>query len=156
MTATPHDQRPPPGTRATGARTSTYGRHMSWVLVAAFTLSVVHTIYAWVEGIEDPTFTVDTPLAWGFYAVGFGVGRAGPPDRAVGAGRGARLPRRRCSAIAFFYYPTTFGPAQQTVFGWFENDVYVGLLVVATYLGVAAAAAHDAHPGVTLEARHPA
>ena len=22
------------------------------------------------------------------------------------------------------------------MFGWFENDVYVGLLVVATYLGV--------------------
>ena len=38
--------------------------------------------------------------------------------------------------IAFFYYPTAFGPAQQTVFGWFENDVYVGLLVTATYLGV--------------------
>ena len=35
-----------------------------------------------------------------------------------------------------FYYPTTFGPEQQTVFGWFENDVYVGLLAVATYLGV--------------------
>ena len=39
--------------------------------------------------------------------------------------------------IAVFYYPTTFGPEQQTVFGWFENDVYVGLLAVATYLGVA-------------------
>jgi len=37
--------------------------------------------------------------------------------------------------IAFFYYPTVFGLEQQTVFGWFENDVYVGLLVVATYLG---------------------
>ena len=38
--------------------------------------------------------------------------------------------------IAFFYYPTVFGAEQQTVFGWFENDVYVGLLVTATYLGV--------------------
>ena len=46
---------------------------MSAVLVAAFALSVVHTIYAWVAGIEDPTFTVDTPLAWGFYAVAFGM-----------------------------------------------------------------------------------
>ena len=38
--------------------------------------------------------------------------------------------------IALFYYPTTFGVEKQTVFGWFENDVYVGLLVTATYLGV--------------------
>ena len=38
--------------------------------------------------------------------------------------------------IGVFYYPTTFGPEQQTVFGWFENDVYLGLLVVAGYLGV--------------------
>ncbi len=38
--------------------------------------------------------------------------------------------------IEAFYYPTTFGVEQQTVFGWFENDVYVGLLVTATYLGV--------------------
>ena len=38
--------------------------------------------------------------------------------------------------ISVFYYPTTFGPEQQTVFGWFENDVYVALLVVAGYLAV--------------------
>lgn len=123
-----------PGTRV-GARTSTYGRHMSGVLVAAFTLSVVHTVYARVEGIEDPTFTVDTPLAWGFYAVAYGV--------AALARRTERWAQVTVLAflaavlgIALFYYPTTFGVEQQTVFGWFENDVYVGLLVVATYLGV--------------------
>jgi len=133
MTATPKTSTAP-GTNA-AARTSTYGRQMSGVLVAAFALSVVHTIYAWVAGIEDPTFTVDTPLAWGFYAVGFGA--------AVLARRTQRWAQivllgylGVLLAIAFFYYPTTFGPAQQTVFGWFENDVYVGLLVVATYLGV--------------------
>ena len=123
-----------PGTNV-GARTSTYGRQMSGVLLAAFTLSVVHTVYAWVAGIEDPTFTVDTPLAWGFYAVAFGI---------------AALARRTerwaqvsvlvylvtVLGIAFFYYPMVFGVEQQTVFGWFENDVYVGLLVVAAYLGV--------------------
>ena len=139
MTATPTTSTPtttagPSGIRV-GSRTSTYGRHMSWVLVAAFTLSVVHTVYAWVEGIEDPTFTVDTPLAWGFYAVGFSAAalarRTQPWAQVALLGYlGVLL------AIAFFYYPTTFGPAQQTVFGWFENDVYVGLLVVATYLGV--------------------
>ena len=118
-----------------GTRRSAYGRHMSGVLVAAFTLSVVHTIYAWVAGIEDPTFTVDTPLAWGFYAVAFGM--------AALARRSERWAQLTVLAylatvlgIAFFHYPTVFGVEQQTVFGWFENDVYVGLLVTATYLGV--------------------
>jgi peptidoglycan/LPS O-acetylase OafA/YrhL len=116
-------------------RAQRIGRHMSGVLVAAFTLSVVHTVYAWVEGIEDPTFTVDTPLAWGFYVVAFAM---------------AALARRTALwaqvvvlaylmvvlGIALFYYPTVFGPEQQTVFGWFENGMYVGLLFVAFYLGV--------------------
>ena len=56
-----------------GERVEPMGRHMSGVLVGAFSLSVVHTVYAWVEGIEDPTFTVDTPLAWGFYVVAFAM-----------------------------------------------------------------------------------
>jgi hypothetical protein len=116
-------------------RTSTYGRHMSGVLVAAFTLSVVHTIYAWMAGIEDPTFTVDTPLSWGFYAVAFGMAALARRNE-----RWAQLTVLAFLAtvlvIALFYYPTTFGVEKQTVFGWFENDVYVGLLVTATYLGV--------------------
>ena len=116
-------------------RTATYGRHMSGVMLAAFTLSVVHTVYAAVEGLEDPTFTVTSPLAWGFYAVAFAVSvlarRTGRGAQAtVLAFLGAVL------AIGVFYYPTTFGPEKQTVFGWFENDVYLGLLMVAAYLGV--------------------
>ena len=133
MTATPMTSTAP-GTRVT-ARTSTYGRHMSGVLVAAFTLSVVHTIYAWVAGIEDPTFTVDTPLAWGFYAVAFGMAALARRTE-----RWAQLTVLAFLAtvlvIALFYYPTTFGLEKQTVFGWFENDVYVGLLVTAFVLQV--------------------
>jgi peptidoglycan/LPS O-acetylase OafA/YrhL len=132
MTATPITTAPAP---AVGTRTSTYGRQMSGVLVAAFTLSVVHTVYAWVEGIEDPTFTVDTPLAWGFYGVAFGMAALARRTE-----RWAQLTVLgylvTVLGIAFFYYPTVFGVEQQTVFGWFENDVYVGLLVVAAYLGV--------------------
>ena len=133
MTATPMTTTAP-GTRVT-ARTSSYGRHVSGVLAAAFTLSVVHTIYAWMGGIEDPTFTVDTPLCWGFYAVAFGMAALAPRTE-----RWAQLAVLAFLAtvlvIALFYYPTTFGVEKQTVFGWFENDVYVGLLVTATYLGV--------------------
>jgi len=117
------------------ARTTTYGRQMSGVMLAAFALSVVHTVYAAVAGIEDPTFTVTTPLAWGFYAVAFAMSAlARRPARAAQATVLAFL--ASTLLIGVFYYPTTFGPEQQTVFGWFENDVYVGLLVVATYLGV--------------------
>ena len=117
-------------------RTATYGRQMSGVMIAAFALSVVHTVYAAVAGIEDPTFTVTTPLAWGFYAVAFAMSAlARRPGRAAQATVLAYL--AVILVIAVFYYPTTFGPEKQTVFGWFENDVYVGLLAVATYLGVA-------------------
>ena len=123
----------PSGTSS--ARATTYGRQMSGVMLAAFALSVVHTVYAAVAGIEDPTFTVTTPLAWGFYAVAFAMSAlARRPERAAQATVLAFL--ASTLLIAVFYYPTTFGPEQQTVFGWFENDVYVGLLVVATYLGV--------------------
>jgi hypothetical protein len=121
--------------RATAARTATYGRHLSGILAVAFTLSAGHTVYAWVEGIEDPTFTVTTPLAWAFYVVGFGA--------AVLARRTGRVAQVSLLAylaallgISVFYYPTTFGAPQQTTFGWFENDVYVGLLITATYLAV--------------------
>lgn len=135
---TPHDT-PIRERRASGhltsARTAPYGRHIAGVLATAFTLSAGHTLYAWIEGIEDPTFTVTTPLAWGFYVVGFAS--------VVLAGRTGRVAQISLLAyltallgIAIFYYPTTFGPAQQTTFGWFENDVYIGLLVTATYLAV--------------------
>ena len=37
-------------------------------------------------------------------------------------------------AVGVFYYPTIFVPARQTTFGWFENDAYMGLLLLAEYL----------------------
>jgi hypothetical protein len=33
-----------------------------------------------------------------------------------------------------FLYPAFFVPSEQTAFGWFENDVYIGLLILAEYL----------------------
>ena len=51
--------------------------------------------------------------------------------------------------VAVFWYPTTFVPRQQTVFGWFENDVYTGLLMIAWYLGA------QRLRGVTLAAGRP-
>ncbi|WP_062292378.1 hypothetical protein [Demequina phytophila] len=135
MSAVPAPSVKAPTVPSVEPRTASYGRHLRGILLAAFTLSAAHTVYAWLAGIEDPTFTVTTPLAWAFYGVAFAI--------AWLSGRPARWAQLTVLGylavllgISIFYYPTTFGPAQQTTFGWFENDVYVGVLVTAAYLGV--------------------
>jgi hypothetical protein len=106
------------------------------VLAAAFTLSAVHTVYADLAGIADPTFTPTTPTTWLFYAVGFGsVWLARRPGRTAQLSLLAYL--AMLLGVSVFYYPTTFTVEKQTVFGWFENDVYVGLLMIAAYLTLA-------------------
>lgn len=116
-------------------RHTAYRMQIAAIMLAAFSLSIVHTVYAWLAGIEDPTFTVTTPLAWGFYAVALAMTAL--------ALRGERWAQVTVSgflltvlAIGIFYYPTVFGAPQQTVFGWFENDVYLGLLILALYLSL--------------------
>jgi uncharacterized membrane protein YhaH (DUF805 family) len=117
------------------SRSAAYGGQISGIMVAAFALSVAHTIYAWLAGIQDPGFTVTTPITWIFYAVAFTVSVLAQQER-----RWAQWVVTGFLAltlvIGIFYYPTTFGPRQQTVFGWFENDVYLGLLMVAFYLSI--------------------
>jgi predicted Kef-type K+ transport protein len=104
-------------------------------LVAAFTLSVVHTGYAWRAGLEDPDFTVDTPLTWVFYAVGFtAAALARRSSRRIELALVGYL--TAMLAIGVFYYPTTFTSEKQTTFGWFENDVYLALLGLALFLSV--------------------
>lgn len=126
-----------PQTRSTSqsVRQIAYRTQLAVIMLAAFSLSVVHTIYAWLAGIEDPGFTVSTPLAWIFYVVAFAV-----TALVLREERWAQL-----TVLAFlvlilligiFYYPTMFEPRQQTIFGWFENDVYLGLLMLALYLGI--------------------
>lgn len=117
------------------ARQSTFAAQASLVLTAAFLLSIVHTVYVWVIGLGDPAFTVTTPTMWAFYAVGFGSAALVRLDRrwvpwAVGGYLVALI------AVAIVWYPTQFRPELQSLFGWFENDVYTALLVVALYLVV--------------------
>ena len=119
----------------TPTRSTTYGARIRAVLVVAMTLSATHTVYSYVAGLGDPRFTVTTPVAYAFYAVGFAAAHL-----ALREARWAQLTMLAYLAlallVAIFVYPTTFVPRQQTVFGWFENDVYTGLLMVATYLGI--------------------
>jgi hypothetical protein len=117
------------------SRTSAYSRQIAGVLIAAFALSATHTVYSWVAGINDPSFNPTTPVAWVFYAVGFGS--------AALALRSGRVVQWSLATylgvllwVAIFYYPTTFTLRQQTTFGWVENDVYTGLLMLALYLVV--------------------
>ena len=116
-------------------RSARYSHRLSLVLVVAFALSAAHTTYAYVVHLGDPAFTVTTPVAWIFYAVGFASAALAAKDArwaqvALLSYLGVLL------AVAIFFYPTTFELRQQTVFGWFENDVYTGLLMVAAYLSV--------------------
>ena len=112
-----------------------YGVAVPTLLVAAFSLSVIHTVYAGLSGLEDPDFTVTSPLTWVFYLVAFGVAAL------------ARLDSRAAQitvlgylvvilGVSVFYYPTTFTLEQQTTFGWLENDVYTGLLLTSLILSV--------------------
>ena len=39
-------------------------------------------------------------------------------------------------AVGVLVYPTLFTAERQTTIGWFENDVYLGLLMTALYLTV--------------------
>jgi peptidoglycan/LPS O-acetylase OafA/YrhL len=106
---------------------------VSVILVAAFALSATHTVYSYVTGIGDPSFTVNTPVAWVFYAVGFAS--AALARRESRAAEVALLTYLTILlVVAVFWYPTTFVPRQQTVFGWFENDEYTGLLMIAWVL----------------------
>jgi len=114
---------------------TTYRRQIAAIMLAAFTLSVVHTIYAWLAGIADPGFTVTSPLAWIFYLVAFAVTALALRDE-----RWAQLVVLGFLVlvllIGVFYYPAMFLPHQQTIFGWFENDVYLGLLMISFYLSI--------------------
>ena len=115
--------------------TTTAGRRLPIVLLIAFSLSLVHTIYAAIAGLAAPDFTVSTPTTWLFYALGFGsVGLARLEAR--WAQRAVLCYLAVVLGVALFYYPTTFEPRQQTAFGWFENDVYTGLLMLAAYLTI--------------------
>ncbi|ROO86603.1 hypothetical protein EDD29_4176 [Actinocorallia herbida] len=120
---------------ATPTGRTTYSRQMFAVLAAAFTLSVVHTGYAWAADLESPDFNVRTPLAWIFYAVCFGMTALSRNDKRW-AQWTVQVFLVVVLVIGVFVYPQMFELRQQTVFGWFENDVYVGLLIVATYLSV--------------------
>jgi peptidoglycan/LPS O-acetylase OafA/YrhL len=142
MTTTPHrsrrsgqNLRSVPSAARSAGRAVTYRSQAGITVLAAFALSAAYTIYLTVAGTADPGFDATAPAAWAFYAVGFGVAALARSARRPAAWTVAAA-LTVLLAVALFLYPSTFTAAQQTTFGWFENDVYTGLLMLGLCLTV--------------------
>jgi hypothetical protein len=111
-------------------RTRRYSAEVAGVLVAAFTISLLYTVISTVSGVMHGA---NNPSLWIFYVVGFGLAALARMDRPwtwwiVSAAVLLLI------LGGIFLYPAYFVPSEQTAFGWFENDVYIGLLILAEYL----------------------
>ena len=108
---------------------------MSALLLSAFALSAGYTVWTTATGLADDGFTATAPGVWLFYAVMTAASLAVRSDRlAAWWTLAVLLPL--LLLVGIFVYPSTFTAEHQTPLGWFENDVYLGLLMVATYLTV--------------------
>jgi hypothetical protein len=133
-TSTPTLSTPTTSTPTTSTPTSAVsrssGRPVAVVLLAAYLLSIAYTIWSSITGVAPAAFSVSSPGAWAAYTVGLGV-------TALALKEG-RVPRLVVSgwlvlsiAVALLVYPQAFTPEHQTAFGFVENDLYTGLLLVA-------------------------
>jgi cytochrome bd-type quinol oxidase subunit 2 len=117
-----------------GGRRSPYRTQVAGVLAAAFSLSLAYSAIVTFTGSHEG-YGMGDPVLWAFYAVGFGLAALTLTDKTwawwVVAATVLIL-----IAVGIFYYPTIFPPSAQTAFAWFENDVYLGLLILAEYLCV--------------------
>ena len=104
------------------------------MLATAFALSLAYSVIVTVTGSHEGYGMAD-PALWVFYAVGFGLVALALTDR-IWAWRVIAVAVLALIAVGIFYYPTVFPPSAQTTLAWFENDVYVGLLILAEYLCV--------------------
>lgn len=126
-----------PLTRTTqpATQSSRYASQVSGLLLAAFGLSAGYTIWTTASGVAHDSFNATSQGVWAFYVAMFAVALLVRTDRpAIWLLLSALLPL--LLMIGVFVYPTTFTSKQQTPLGWFENDVYLGLLMVASYLTV--------------------
>ncbi len=117
-----------------GRRRRTYRTQVAGVLAAAFALSLVYSVIVTFTGSHEG-YSMADPALWAFYAVGFGLVALVLSDR-TWAWWVVAVVVLALIGVGIFYYPTVFPPSAQTTFAWFENDVYVGLLILAKYLCV--------------------
>jgi cytochrome bd-type quinol oxidase subunit 2 len=111
-----------------------YSTQVAGVLAAAFALSLAYSAIVTVTGSHEG-YGLGDPTLWVFYAIGFGLAALALTDK-IWAWRTVAITVLILIAVGIFYYPTIFPPSAQTTLAWFENDVYVGLLILAEYLCV--------------------
>jgi peptidoglycan/LPS O-acetylase OafA/YrhL len=111
-----------------------YSTQVSGVLAAAFALSLAYSAIVTVTG-SHVGYDLGDPTLWAFYAVGFGLAALALADK-IWAWWIVAVAVLALIAVGIFYYPTVFPPSAQTTLAWFENDVYMGLLILAEYLCV--------------------
>ena len=104
------------------------------MLAATFVLSLTYSAIVTVTGSHEG-YGLGDPTLWIFYAVGFGLAALALTNR-LWAWWIVTAAVLALIAVGIFYYPTIFPPSAQTTLAWFENDVYVGLLILAEYLCV--------------------
>ena len=117
-----------------GRRRRPYRTQVAGVLAAAFSLSLAYSVIVTFTGSHEGYGMAD-PALWAFYVVGFGLVALVLSDR-TWAWWVVAVVVLALIGVGIFYYPTVFPPSAQTTFAWFENDVYMGLLVLAEYLCV--------------------
>ena len=104
-------------------------------MLIAYALSVLYTATTVLDGTAPDGFGANDLLPYVFYTVSFAfVGLALVEHRGVQVAVAGFLSLQLAAGV--LVYPDDFGPAQQTTWGWFENDAYIGLLAVALYLTV--------------------
>lgn len=119
--------------RSSTAPTSRYSGQVSGLLLAAFGLSATYTVWTTATGLTTDGFTATAPGVWAFYTAMVALSVAVRSDRLpVWWALAVLLPL--LLSVGIFVYPSTFTAEHQTPVGWFENDVYLGLLMIATYL----------------------
>ena len=111
-----------------------YSTQVSGALAAAFALSLAYSAIVTVTESHEG-YGLGDPTLWIFYAVGFGLAALALTNR-LWAWWIVTAAVLALIAVGIFYYPTVFPPSARTPFAWFENDVYVGLLILAEYLCV--------------------
>lgn len=112
------------------AKRSLFSREAAAVLAAAFTLSAIYSLVTTIAGVTDDA---KNPLAYLIYAMGWGAVVLVRTDRRWAWWVVAMI-LLLLIAVGIFVYPSLFVPSRQTTFGWFENDAYMGLLILAEYL----------------------
>src|SRR3954447_15469406 len=125
----------PTRTNTAVGTTRPYHTQASGVIAAALSISVAYTLFNSFAGTPHGASDARDPILWLYYGFAFGLVALVRRDARWSWGVvGAAL--LGMIGIGLFYYPTVFTPEVQRPLGWVENDLYMGLLILAEYLCV--------------------